>query len=51
MRGRWSPAAARADDAAHDAAVARELNALQGRQGGKNFIGCAQVAIEAIALA
>jgi hypothetical protein len=30
MRGRWSPAAARADEAAHDAAVARELQALQG---------------------
>jgi hypothetical protein len=30
MRGRWSPAAARADDDAHDAAVARELHALQG---------------------
>jgi hypothetical protein len=30
MRGRWSPAAARADEAAHDAAVARELKALQG---------------------
>jgi hypothetical protein len=30
MRGRWSPAAARADEAAHDAAVARELHALQG---------------------
>jgi MFS family permease len=30
MRGRWSPAAARADDEAHDAAVARELHALQG---------------------
>jgi MFS family permease len=30
MRGRWSPAAARADEAAHDAAVARELRALQG---------------------
>ncbi len=29
MRGRWSPAAARADEAAHDAAVARELQALQ----------------------
>lgn len=28
MRGRWSPAAARADDMAHDAAVARELEAL-----------------------
>jgi hypothetical protein len=25
MRGRWSPAAARADEAAHDAAVTREL--------------------------
>ena len=24
MRGRWSPAAARADEAAHDQAVARE---------------------------
>jgi MFS family permease len=31
MRGRWSPAAARADEAAHDAAVARELHALQAR--------------------
>ena len=30
MRGRWSPAAAQADEAAHDAAVARELHALQG---------------------
>jgi MFS transporter, ACS family, D-galactonate transporter len=30
MRGRWSPAAARADEAEHDAAVARELHALQG---------------------
>lgn len=30
MRGRWSPAAARADEAAHDAAVAREMRALQG---------------------
>jgi MFS family permease len=30
MRGRWSPAAAHADEAAHDAAVARELRALQG---------------------
>jgi MFS family permease len=30
MRGRWSPAAARADEAAHDSAVARELRALQG---------------------
>ena len=30
MRGRWSPAAARADEAAHDAAVARELHTLQG---------------------
>jgi hypothetical protein len=30
MRGRWSPAAARADQAEHDAAVARELQALQG---------------------
>jgi Major Facilitator Superfamily len=30
MRGRWSPAAARADEAAHDAAVARELQALRG---------------------
>jgi MFS family permease len=29
MRGRWSPAAARADEEAHDAAVARELQALQ----------------------
>ena len=29
MRGRWSPAAARADRAAHDALVARELAALQ----------------------
>ena len=31
MRGRWSPAAARADVAAHDALVARELAALQAR--------------------
>ena len=31
MRGRWSPAAARADRAAHDALVARELAALQAR--------------------
>jgi hypothetical protein len=30
MRGRWNPAAARADDEAHDAAVARELHTLQG---------------------
>jgi hypothetical protein len=30
MRGRWSPAAAHADEAAHDAAVAHELHALQG---------------------
>ena len=30
MRGRWSPAAAHADEVAHDAAVARELHALQG---------------------
>jgi MFS family permease len=30
MRGRWSPAAAHADETAHDAAVARELHALQG---------------------
>jgi MFS family permease len=30
MRGRWSPAAAHADEAAHDAAVVRELRALQG---------------------
>ena len=30
MRGRWSPAAAWADEEAHDAAVARELHALQG---------------------
>jgi MFS family permease len=30
MRGRWSPAAARADQAAHDAEVARELQALKG---------------------
>ena len=30
MRGRWSPALARADEAAHDADVARELKALQG---------------------
>jgi MFS family permease len=29
MRGRWSPAAAQADEAAHDAAVARELQALR----------------------
>jgi MFS family permease len=29
MRGRWSPAAARADQAEHDAAVERELQALQ----------------------
>jgi MFS family permease len=31
MRGRWSPSAARADEAAHDAAVQRELAALSGR--------------------
>ena len=30
MRGRWSPAAARADEAAHDAAVARELAQMRG---------------------
>ena len=29
MRGRWSPAAAKADEEAHDAAVARELDALR----------------------
>jgi MFS family permease len=29
MRGRWSPAAAKRDQAAHDAAVARELAALR----------------------
>ena len=29
MRGRWSPATARADEAEHDAAVTRELQALQ----------------------
>lgn len=29
MRGRWSPAAAKADQAAHDAAVARELEAMR----------------------
>jgi MFS family permease len=31
MRGRWSPAAARADEAAHDAMVARELARLTGQ--------------------
>ena len=31
MRGRWSPALARADEAAHDANVARELASLQSR--------------------
>ena len=31
MRGRWSPAAARADEEAHDALVAQELAALQAR--------------------
>jgi hypothetical protein len=31
MRGRWSPALARADEAAHDADVARELASLQSR--------------------
>jgi len=31
MRGRWSPAVARADEAAHDAKVARELASLQSR--------------------
>ncbi len=31
MRGRWSPAAARADEDAHDALVARELAALQAK--------------------
>ena len=30
MRGRWSPAAARADEAAHDRAVAREVALLTG---------------------
>ena len=30
MRGRWSPAAARADEAAHDQAVQRELARMQG---------------------
>ncbi len=30
MRGRWSPAAARADEAAHDRAVAREMARLTG---------------------
>ncbi len=30
MRGRWSPAAARADEAAHDRAVAREMATLTG---------------------
>ncbi len=30
MRGRWSPAAARADQAAHDRAVAREMAGLGG---------------------
>ena len=30
MRGRWSPAAARADEVDGDATVARELHALQG---------------------
>ncbi len=30
MRGRWRPAAARADEAAHDAAVAREMAQLAG---------------------
>jgi MFS family permease len=30
MRGRWRPAAARADQAAHDAAVAREMAHLRG---------------------
>ncbi len=30
MRGRWSPAAARADEAAHDRAVAREMSRLEG---------------------
>src|SRR4029077_3188321 len=34
MRGRWSPMAARADQAAHDAAVARELHALPNGLGG-----------------
>jgi hypothetical protein len=29
MRGRWSPSAARADEAAHDAEVARELARLR----------------------
>ncbi len=32
VRGRWSPAAARADEEAHDIAVARELAALQQRR-------------------
>ncbi len=31
MRGRWSPAAARADEAAHDAAVQRELAGFRGQ--------------------
>jgi len=31
MRGRWSPALARGDEAAHDAEVARELASLQSR--------------------
>ena len=31
MRGRWSPAAARADEDAHDALVSRELAALQAK--------------------
>jgi len=31
MRGRWSPAAAKADAEAHDALVARELAALQAK--------------------
>ncbi len=30
MRGRWSPAAARADEAAHDQAVAREVARMRG---------------------
>lgn len=34
MRGRWSPAAARADESAHDAAVQRELTALRGQVAG-----------------
>jgi hypothetical protein len=29
MRGRWSPAAAKADEAAHNAAVTRELAKLR----------------------